>query len=99
MPRIEVNNPWLKDLSDQGREQVERELAKQARMKCRSLVLAIGVLCALVIGMFIITFTGDNPNIINYKNALENQYSEWEQELDEREDAIREKEAELNIQP
>lgn len=29
MPKIEVNNPWLKDLSDQGREQVERELAKQ----------------------------------------------------------------------
>ena len=29
MPKIEVNNPWLKDLSDQGREQVEHELAKQ----------------------------------------------------------------------
>jgi hypothetical protein len=29
MPKIEVNNPWLKDLSDQGREQVEKELAKQ----------------------------------------------------------------------
>ena len=31
MPRIEVNNPWLKDLSDQGREQVEKELARQRR--------------------------------------------------------------------
>lgn len=31
MPKIEVNNPWLKDLSDQGREQVERELARQQR--------------------------------------------------------------------
>jgi hypothetical protein len=29
MPKIEVNNPWLKDLSDQGRKQVEKELAKQ----------------------------------------------------------------------
>jgi hypothetical protein len=29
LPKIEANNPWLKDLSDQGREQVERELAKQ----------------------------------------------------------------------
>lgn len=29
MPKIEVNNPWLKDLSAQGREQVEHELAKQ----------------------------------------------------------------------
>ena len=31
MPKIEVNNPWLKDLSDQGREQVEHELARQQR--------------------------------------------------------------------
>jgi hypothetical protein len=29
MPKIEVNNPWLKDLSEHGREQVEKELAKQ----------------------------------------------------------------------
>ena len=31
MPKIEVNNPWLKDLSAQGREQVEHELARQQR--------------------------------------------------------------------
>jgi hypothetical protein len=31
MPKIEVNNPWLKDLSDQGKEQVEHELARQQR--------------------------------------------------------------------
>lgn len=31
MPKIEVNNPWLKDLSDHGRAQVEHELARQQR--------------------------------------------------------------------
>jgi hypothetical protein len=31
LPKVEVNNPWLKDLSDQGREQVEHELARQQR--------------------------------------------------------------------
>ena len=31
MPKIEVNNPWLKDLSEHGREQVENELARQRR--------------------------------------------------------------------
>ena len=31
IPKVEVNNPWLKDLSDQGREQVEHELARQQR--------------------------------------------------------------------
>jgi hypothetical protein len=31
IPKVEVNNPWLKDLSAQGREQVEHELARQQR--------------------------------------------------------------------
>jgi hypothetical protein len=31
LPKIEVNNPWLNDLSAQGREQVEHELARQQR--------------------------------------------------------------------
>lgn len=31
LPKVEINNPWLKDLSDQGREQVESELARQQR--------------------------------------------------------------------
>ena len=31
IPKVEVNNPWLKDLSDRGREQVEHELARQQR--------------------------------------------------------------------
>ena len=29
LPKIEANNPWLNDLSDRGRAQVEKELAKQ----------------------------------------------------------------------
>lgn len=31
MPKVEISNPWLKDLSEQGREQVENELARQRR--------------------------------------------------------------------
>ena len=52
-------------------------------------------LAVLVLAMFVITMTGDNPNILNYKNAITNQYAAWEQELTEREQQLREKEAEL----
>jgi hypothetical protein len=31
LPKVEINNPWLKDLSEHGREQVENELARQRR--------------------------------------------------------------------
>ena len=39
----------------------------------------------------------DNPNILNYKTAVLNEYAEWEQDLKEREAVIREKELELDI--
>ena len=54
-------------------------------------------LIILVIGMFLITLFGDNTNIINYKYKIENEYSIWQQELEQREAVIREKEAELRL--
>ena len=40
---------------------------------------------------------GENANIINYRNAIVNEYSTWEEELSQREHAVREKERELGI--
>ncbi len=77
----------------------QKELVRQARQKCRILMAAVGVLAVLVVAMFAITLTGKNENILNYKNAVTNQYAEWEQELSEREDAVRQKELELGIEP
>ena len=37
--------------------------------------------------------------MLNYKTAVLNEYSEWEQELTQRENAVREKESELGITP
>lgn len=31
IPKIELTNPWLNDLSEKGRAQVENELARQRR--------------------------------------------------------------------
>jgi len=66
--------------------------------KLRTSVLVNIMLIILVILMFVITVKSDNPNILNYKHALENKYASWEQDLSEREKVIREKERELNIQ-
>ncbi len=59
-----------------------------------SLIVNI-ILVLMVIAMFIITLKADNPNMINYRTAILNQYSEWEQELNERETAIKQRELEL----
>ena len=50
-----------------------------------NLILAISV-----IGMFIISATSSHPTILNYEEELVNRYSVWEQELTEREAALRE---------
>jgi len=53
------------------------------------------ILLVLVIIMFLITIYSSSPNIINYKTAITNQYSQWEENLKAREEALREKEANL----
>lgn len=52
-------------------------------------------LVILVIAMFGITLLGETTNVLNYRYKIENEYSIWEQELEEREKLIREKETEL----
>ena len=62
----------------------------------KSLWLNIALII-LVIGMFFITLFGENTNIINYRYKIENEYSIWQQQLEEREAIIREKEVQLQI--
>lgn len=56
------------------------------------------LLLLLVLAMFLVALQSKNPNILNYKQAITNQYAEWDQELTERERVIREKERELFIE-
>lgn len=63
----------------------------------RSLAFNI-FLVLLVIGMFAVTATSGNINILNYENALIEKYENWEKQLDEREEKLRERENRLNEQ-
>ncbi len=54
------------------------------------------VLVILVCAMFLITMNSDNPNILNYRTKLVNQYASWEEELNQKEDELRDWERELN---
>ena len=51
-----------------------------------------------IIAMFTITLESDNPNVLNYERALTDRYASWEQELTEREQAVRQRERELQIE-
>lgn len=53
------------------------------------------LLVAAIAGLVLVSLRSDVPTIVNYKTAILNEYSEWEQELSERERAVREAEREL----
>lgn len=81
-------------------EKIQKEKQENRRLvhKCRQRNLACALLVVMVVIMFVISMTGNNPTVLNYKRAITNQYAEWEQQLTERENAVREKEAELSSQ-
>ena len=53
------------------------------------------VLVLLVAGMVAIAWNSNVPNIINYRQAVVNEYSEWEQELTQREQELRDAKRQL----
>lgn len=75
-----------------------RVLRKTFRVEYKVSLIVNVILVLLVIAMFVITLKADNPNMINYRTAILNEYSEWEQQLKSREDKIKEKELELKRQ-
>ena len=67
------------------------------RRKYAIAVVLIIVLLIMVIVMFVIALRSETPNMLNYRNAIINDYAEWEQNIKKREDKVREKERELGI--
>ena len=74
-----------------------RTLRKTFRNEYKISLIVNIILIIMVIAMFVITLKAENPNMINYRTAILNQYSEWEQDLNERETAIKQRELELNM--
>lgn len=99
---IPVNQIYqLREQTNPAQKRVEHTVKKvktqqdKEKDKLRTSMLVNAVLVILIALMFYITTTSKNPNILNYEKALQNKYVDWEQELTEREQQIREKEKEL----
>ncbi|MDD6381294.1 MAG: hypothetical protein PUG04_06385 [Lachnospiraceae bacterium] len=82
------------DASEVRHHQIEME-EPVWKGRFRGLVIVTIALAACVAFMFVLTATQDSPNIINYKEKLENHYSEWDESLTKREKQVREKEEKL----
>lgn len=76
----------------------EKEQPKKSFALPISIITNIGLAVA-VIAMFYIALKTDQPNILNYERTLTDRYASWEQELTEREHAVRMRELELQTEP
>lgn len=75
-----------------------QEPKKEANFKTIFSIILNIVLLILVGVMFYITITAETDNIINYRKNITNRYAGWEQELSDREKAVREAEKKLGIE-
>ena len=100
IPLYQVYNSKLDDeLKPRRGIGVPKRKKKSAILRMnRNLIIANIILAVIIIALFVINIKGSTPTVLNYKNALENEYASWEQDLKQREDKIREKERELNIE-
>jgi len=96
IPLYQVYNDKYKTQERAPRLTPKKKLPPDVK-KLRYSIWGNVILVILVILLFAITLTGENANIINYRNAIVNEYSDWEDELTQRELIVREKERELGI--
>lgn len=73
----------------------KRETAYRTKFRV-TLLLAV-IMAVSMTGMFFITASSNNLNILNYENELINRYENWETQLLQREEAIEKREVELGI--
>ncbi|MEG1291483.1 MAG: hypothetical protein RSD28_04205, partial [Lachnospiraceae bacterium] len=81
---------------EKNKEKRKMEKIRKHLQIGRMINLFLGI---LVVGMLIITLTGNRPNILNYETKIIDKYASWDQELTKREKAVKQKELESNITP
>lgn len=96
---IPLNNTYqeygkAQSAKERMQEKHEKEMGTKKSQLAVSVVLNMLLVIAMI-AMFVISLNSDSPNIINYKRVITDQYATWEQELTEREQAVREREREL----
>ena len=90
----------LRERTNPARERVAPSRKKDRDREKERFTISVFLNVMLVIAilaMFGICFASDQPNIVNYERAITDKYASWEQELTEREQAIRDRELELKL--
>lgn len=89
--RIEMVSNIL-DTSDKEKEKRRQRELNRYKDKCVKLIMVNIVMFVVIVVMFIITRRSDKIDIDFYRESIENDYLQWENNLQERESRMREQE-------
>ena len=92
--KVDNKSKAKKEKADKSFVSGDDHLKELKRLKLINRILLILCITLLlcVLGMFYVNSTINSPTILNYEEKLIDKYSSWEQELTEREAAVKEKE-------
>lgn len=92
-PSGEVSKPSVRKPAARKKTKQESEQKAHGWEWRAKLMTGISIALAVcVIAMFAIQMSVGSPNILNYENKIIDKYAQWEQQLEEREAAVRERE-------
>ena len=86
------------DTSHEKKQSALEKQLQQLTLVKKRMTIVIVALVFMIISMFVIAVINPNTGYANTENKIINKYAAWQEELEERERAVKEKEAELNIQ-
>lgn len=102
LPAIEMTEVYHPEQKQEEKIPVkkeEKEPQKGAKnYKLLYSILLNLILIVVIVGMFVIASSSTSTTVLNYREALLNEYSSWETELEEREATVEAKEKELGIE-
>ena len=97
LPNIELPKQMEYDRVREINQGVLENKMQQILLQKKRMAITIVALIFMVVAMFVIVAVNPNVGYINTENKVLNKYSAWQEELERREQAVKEKEAELNI--
>ena len=74
---------------------LERARDRYKDMYIKSLIVNVALVIVIII-MIVISLTSANPNITNYEKKLQDKYASWQEQLEQKEESLKAREAELN---
>lgn len=97
LPKLELPKQMEYDVAGTNNRSKLEEQVQQLTVVKKRQGIVIAALSIMVIAMFVIAALNPNAQYVNSENKILNKYAAWQEELEQREQQVKEKEAQLNI--